>query len=52
MDERDRQNLVVAVVVIVLVVASYWLMTELRRRGQVEDCLMQRRRDCDALLQR
>lgn len=50
MDQRDRQNLAVAVVVIVLVVAGVWLMNTMRRNGLVEDCLMAHRRNCDALL--
>jgi hypothetical protein len=49
-DQRDRQNLAVAVVVIVLVVAGVWLMYTMRRNGLVEDCLMAHRRNCDALL--
>lgn len=52
MDERDRQNLAVAVVVIVILVAGVWLMNTMRRHGQVEDCLMAHRRNCDALLER
>jgi uncharacterized membrane protein YjjP (DUF1212 family) len=50
MDQRDRQNLAVAVAVIVLVVAGVWLMNSMRRNGLVEDCLMAHRRNCDALL--
>ena len=50
MDGQDRQNLVVALVVVVLLVAAYWLLTNLHRGSQVEDCLLQRRRNCDQLL--
>jgi uncharacterized membrane protein YjjP (DUF1212 family) len=50
MDQQDRQNIAVAVVVIVLIVAGVWLMNTMRRNGQVEDCLMAHRRNCDALL--
>ena len=46
MDQRDRQNLIVAVVIVGLIVAAYWLMSELNRRGKLEQCLMARRRDC------
>jgi uncharacterized membrane protein YjjP (DUF1212 family) len=50
MNQQDRQNIAVAVVVIVLIVAGVWLMNTMRRNGQVEDCLMAHRRNCDALL--
>ena len=49
MDPRDRQNLAVAVVVVLLVVVGVWLMNTMRRNGQVEDCLMAHRRNCDAI---
>jgi hypothetical protein len=49
-DQQDRQNIAVAVVVIVLILAGVWLMNTMRRNGQVEDCLMAHRRNCDALL--
>ena len=52
MDGQDRVHLAVALVVIVLIGAGYWLMTEMRRAGQLEECLMQRRRNCDQLLAR
>lgn len=52
MDTRDRQNLAAAIVVIVLVIAGVWLMNTMRRNSEVEDCLMQHRRNCDAILQR
>ena len=52
MDERDKQNLAAAIVVIVLLVAGYWLMTTMHRHGVVEDCLMAHRRNCDRLLER
>lgn len=50
MDRRDRQNLAVALVVILLIGLGYWVMTSMRRQSQIEDCLMQRRRDCDHLM--
>lgn len=52
MDQQDKQNLAVAAVVVAILVAAVWLMTEMKRHGQVEDCLMARRRNCDQLLQR
>jgi hypothetical protein len=48
-DRRDRQNLAVAVLVIALVLGGVWLMNAIRHNGLVEDCLMARRRNCDAL---
>jgi hypothetical protein len=52
LDARDRQNLAAAIVVVILIIAGVWLMTNMRRNGQVEDCLMAHRRNCDALLER
>jgi hypothetical protein len=48
-DQRDRQNLAAAVAVLIILVVGLWLMNTMRRNGLVEDCLMARRRDCDAL---
>ncbi|MBV9076058.1 MAG: hypothetical protein JO048_01055 [Methylobacteriaceae bacterium] len=50
MDQRDRQNLAVAIVVIILIAGGYWLTTVLHRNAQLEDCLMQRRRNCEQLV--
>jgi hypothetical protein len=50
LEHRDKQNLAAAAIVIVLLVAGLWLMISMRRHGLVEDCLMARRRNCDALL--
>ena len=47
MDARDRQNLMVAIVAVLLVFGSYWLLSRLHRQGQIEDCLMQRRKNCE-----
>ncbi|WP_375457906.1 hypothetical protein [uncultured Enterovirga sp.] len=52
MDRQDRQNIAVALVVLVLIAGTYWLLSEMKRGSQLEDCLMQRRRNCDALIQR
>ena len=46
MDRRDRQHLAVAALVLAMIFAAYWLMSELTRRGKLEECLMARRRDC------
>lgn len=46
MDGQDRLHLLVAVFVLALAFAAYWLMSELDRRGKLEQCLMARRRDC------
>lgn len=49
MDQRDRQNLAVGLVVVALIAVVFLLMSEMRRNAAVEDCLMQRRRNCDQL---
>jgi len=49
-DPRDRQNLTVAIVAVALIVGAYWLVSQLHRQGQIEDCLMQRRRNCEQLV--
>jgi hypothetical protein len=46
LDDQDRLHLLVAAFVLALAFAAYWLMTELDRRGKLEQCLMARRRDC------
>jgi hypothetical protein len=50
LDQRDQQNVAVAVVVLVLVLVGVWLMHTMRRNGLIEDCMMARRRNCEALL--
>ena len=52
MDQRDKQNLAVAAVAFLLIVAGIWLMNTMHRNSLVEECLMARRRNCDALLER
>lgn len=52
MDRQDKQNLAAAIVVVAILIAGYWLMTTMHRHGIVEECLMQRRRNCDQLMDR
>ena len=49
MDQRDRQNLAVAIVVVLLIGLGYWVMSSMRAQSRLEECLMQRRRDCDQI---
>ena len=44
--DSRRPALIGLVVVLVLVVASYFLVTALRRNADLEDCLMSGRRNC------
>lgn len=44
--ESRRPAVIGLVVVLVLVVAGYFLMTALRRNADLEDCLMSGRRNC------
>lgn len=50
MDQRDRQNLIAAIVVVVLIGVTYWVMSGMRLQSKIEDCLMQRRKNCDQLV--
>lgn len=34
------------IVILLLAIAGVWLVRELRREAQIEDCLMQGRRNC------
>jgi hypothetical protein len=52
LDQRDQQNVAVALVVLVLVLVGVWLMNTMRRNSLIEDCMMARRRNCEALLDR
>ena len=52
-DDRDPHEpesrmpvLIGLVVVILLVVAAYWLVQRLHEQGRIEDCLMAGRRNC------
>ena len=49
MDHRDRQNLAVALVIVILIGATYWVMTEMSRNARLEECLMRRRLNCEQL---
>ena len=53
-DDRDRQTagLAALAVVLFLAVVATYLIQQLRREGEIEDCLLARRLNCDALLQR
>jgi hypothetical protein len=51
-DSRDRQNLAVALVVVALVVATYWLMNAMSRNARLEECLMARQRNCERIVER
>ncbi len=45
-DGSRRPAVIGLVVVLVLVVAGYFLMTALRQNANLEDCLMSGRRNC------
>jgi len=45
--EARRTNASMGLIVILLLaIAGVWLVRELRIKGQIEDCLMQGRRNC------
>lgn len=44
--DSRRPALIGLLVVFVLVVVAYFLVTALRKNGQMEDCLMSGRRNC------
>lgn len=47
----SRTGLIAALVLLaVLGIAGYWLATALRHQGQIEDCVLARRGNCDALV--
>jgi len=50
--DRQTRSLAALALVLALVVAGLFLVQTLRRGGQIEDCLMAGRRDCDKLLAR
>lgn len=50
-DEPSRAGPIAAVLLLIgLAFAGLWLASVLRRQGAVEDCVMARRADCDALV--
>lgn len=49
MDQRDRQNLAVAIVAVVILVGGYWLMSAMHRNAQLEECLLRRRLNCEQI---
>lgn len=49
---RQTGALAALALVLALMVAALFLVQTLRRSGQVEDCLMAGRRDCDRILPR
>ena len=50
-DADRRTNGLAAIVVVLLLLIGGLLLTQtLRKKSQVEDCLMAGRRDCDALV--
>jgi hypothetical protein len=53
-EEADRRtaSLAAIVVVLLLLIGGLLLTQTLRRKSQLEDCLMAGRRDCDLLLNR
>jgi hypothetical protein len=42
----SRQTIAAVVVLAVLVVAGWWLMAELKRHSDVQNCIQSGRRDC------
>ncbi len=50
--ERQTRSLAGLAVVLALAVAALFLVQHLRREGQIEDCLMAGRSNCDALIDR
>ena len=44
-----RGALIGLLITALIVVAGYWLMTELRNQGKMEDCLMSGRSNCAPL---
>lgn len=49
---RQTRSLAGLAVVLALAVAALFLVQHLRREGQIEDCLMAGRSNCDALIDR
>jgi len=49
-EQRQTKGLVGFVVILLLLIASLFLVQQLRSTTKIEDCLMAGRRDCDALV--
>jgi hypothetical protein len=48
----SRNATLAAVVLLVLLgLAGYWLATVLRQQGRIEDCVLARRANCNALVE-
>ena len=45
-DRKQRQNLIVALVAVVLVVSSVWLMLEFKKYRDRQDCFLAGHRNC------
>jgi heme/copper-type cytochrome/quinol oxidase subunit 4 len=45
-DRRTRVNLVAAIVILLLLIGSFWLFTSLNAQQKLELCLEAGRRDC------
>ena len=53
LEEGGRwRSLAALILLMLLALGCVWLTNTLRHEGQVEDCLMAGRRDCDALVTR
>lgn len=47
---RQTRSLAALALILVILVAGLFLVQVLRRGGQIDDCLMAGRRDCDKLV--
>jgi hypothetical protein len=49
-DARQTRGLMALALVLSLALAASYLVERLRKEGQIEDCLLAQRTNCDALL--
>ena len=49
MNQRDRQNLGAGIAVLLLIGLTYWVITVMTANARLEECLQQRRRNCEQL---
>jgi hypothetical protein len=49
MDERDRQNLLAAIIAVVLIGLSLWLIHAWSEHIKMENCVFSGRRDCNPI---